>query len=219
MHRRSFAMPVITALEPQKKNQQRINVFLDGAYGFAVSMDAAVTLHQGQELGDAEIAALQAQDERERAYQSALRYLGSRPRSQAEVERHLGNKGFAAAGVAAAIQRLTEQQYLNDEEFARLLAGQSARVFGRAVRRWAMNCASGGWSKETIAAALTDLDETAAAWAAVAPKLARWQSLPQSDLEPQGRGLSCPPRFRLRRDPHGQPALAMDGQLQDEGDE
>jgi regulatory protein len=176
-------MPVITALEPQKKNQQRINVFLDGAYGFAVSMDAAATLHQGQELGDPEIAALQAQDDRERAYQSALRYLGPRPRSQAEVERHLGNKGFAAPSVAAAIQRLTEQQYLNDEEFARYWLDNRTRFRPRSGAMVSYELRQRGVERETIAAALTELDEPAAAWAAVAPKLGRWQNLPQSDLE------------------------------------
>ncbi len=156
-----------------------------------------LTLHQGQELDDAEIAALQAQDERERAYQAALRYLGSRPRSQAEVERHLGNKGFAAAGVAAAIQRLTEQQYLNDEEFARYWLDNRTRFRPRSGAMVSYELRQRGVERETIAAALTELDEPAAAWAAVAPKLGRWQGLPQSDLELQDRGLSCPPRFRL----------------------
>ena len=220
-------MPVITALQLQTKNQQRVNVFIDGIYGFAVSIDAAATLHQGQALAATEIAALEAQDELERAYQSALRYLGARPRSQAEVKRHLDNKAFDAACVEAVLQRLTAQQYLNDQEFAAYWLDNRNRFRPRSAAAVGYELRQRGVDKDTITAALADLDESAAAWAAVAPKVARWRELTQSDLDRKvatflarrGFGYDVIRTVSRRAWTELRTELEPESELQNEGDE
>ncbi len=49
----------------------------------------------------------------------ALRFLGYRPRSAAEVQNHLVSRGYSAAAVAGTLERLHSLSYLNDENFAR----------------------------------------------------------------------------------------------------
>ena len=49
----------------------------------------------------------------------ALRFLGYRPRSTAEVHNHLISRGYSAAAVAGTLERLHSLSYLNDEKFAR----------------------------------------------------------------------------------------------------
>ena len=43
-------MSTITRLQIQKNNKERVNVFLDDEYAFAVALDIAVELRKGQEL-------------------------------------------------------------------------------------------------------------------------------------------------------------------------
>jgi hypothetical protein len=65
----------ITALKIQKRSKERVNLFLDGAYAFSLSLSAAATLKQGQYLSDADIEQLNDQYERYKAYQHALRFF------------------------------------------------------------------------------------------------------------------------------------------------
>jgi regulatory protein len=53
------------------------------------------------------------------ALECALRFLGYRPRCAAEVHNHLVSRGYSAAAVAGAIEKLHSLSYLNDENFAR----------------------------------------------------------------------------------------------------
>lgn len=67
--------------------------------------------------------------------QSALRYLGYRPRSEAEVRRLLQQRGYLPAAADAAIRRLFSLNYLNDEDFARNWARSRVQDNGYGPRR------------------------------------------------------------------------------------
>ncbi len=48
----------ITAIEPQQKNPQRVNIYLDGEFAFGLAAVVAAWLKVGQELGEEKIASL-----------------------------------------------------------------------------------------------------------------------------------------------------------------
>ena len=79
----------ITALQAQKRNPQRVNVYLDGEFAFGLSRITAAWLQIGQVLSEEKIVELQAADEIEVAYQKALHYLSFRTRSEDEVRKNL----------------------------------------------------------------------------------------------------------------------------------
>ena len=58
----------ITRLEIQKKNKERVNVFVDDSFALAVTLNVALALKKDQFLSDSEIAQLKHQDERYKAY-------------------------------------------------------------------------------------------------------------------------------------------------------
>jgi len=60
------------------------------------------------------------------AFDSALRILGLRDHSEAELRRKLKEKGYED-GVEEAVARLKELSYLDDERFARQFASSSVR--------------------------------------------------------------------------------------------
>ncbi len=110
---------VITLLQMQKRNKDRVNVFLDGEYALAVSLNTATTLKKGQRLSAAEVEELKQDGETDLAFQRALRYLGMRPRSSAEIVTYLKRKEYDEQIVEAVVRRLHEHHYLDDEAFAR----------------------------------------------------------------------------------------------------
>ncbi len=79
----------ITALSFQKRNPDRVSVFLDGKFAFGLAALDAATLRRGQELSDGEIVQLRALDLRSKAYDRAVSFLAVRPRSIWEVEQNL----------------------------------------------------------------------------------------------------------------------------------
>ena len=68
------------------------------------------------------------------AYDVAVRYLAMRPRSVAEIHRHLRGKRFDEAAIAKAIDRLRAQRYVDDEAFARFWLEQRERFRPRGDR-------------------------------------------------------------------------------------
>lgn len=177
------ASNVITALKIQKKNKERVNVFLDGEYAFAVSLTAALALKKGQQLTRSEISQLQHADQYSKAYDRALRYLGYRARSQQEVKRYLTEKEFDPKVVAATVERLLDQGYLDDLEFARSWLRDRARLRPRGARGLRYELRQKGVENDVIDQVLDGLDEEDAAWTAVQPKLARWLELDEQTFK------------------------------------
>lgn len=173
----------ITALKVQKNNPERVSVFLDGEYAFGVTLDAAARLHKGQQLSDAAIDELRTHDEVDKAYQAALHYLSSRPRSRAEVERQLAQKGHAPEAVEAALARLEHREYVDDDAFAAYWVENRSRFRPRSAAALRYELRQKGVDAETIKAATGELDEQAAAWTAVEARLDRWRGLTKPELE------------------------------------
>jgi len=109
----------ISALQVQKKNKDRVNVYIDGRFAFGLAAIEAARLRRDQQLSDEEIAALQDRDEAHKAHESALRYLDYRPRSIDEIRRHLKGKGFEPDVIDEVVERLADVGLLDDRVFAR----------------------------------------------------------------------------------------------------
>lgn len=169
----------ITALSVQKRNKERVNVFLDGEYAFSLSLNAALGLKRGQELSQTDIEQLASDDDVLRAYHHALRLLGSRPRSRLEIECYLRQKGYETEAIEGAMIRLVSNRYVDDEAFARSWLNHRERLQPRGVRGLSHELQQKGVEREIIEEVLTELDEEASAWAAVEGKMHRWRRLDQ----------------------------------------
>ncbi|MFN3334448.1 MAG: RecX family transcriptional regulator, partial [Caldilinea sp.] len=174
---------VITALKVQKNNPERVSVFIDNAFAFGVTLDVATRLHKGQQLNDAEIADLRTNDEIDKAYQAALHFLAARPRSRAEVARRLTEKGHAAEAIEAVLERLEARSYVDDAAFAAFWVENRSRFRPRSAAAIAYELRQKGVEGEAIRAALTEIDEERAAWAAIERQLDRWRALTKAEFE------------------------------------
>ncbi len=175
-------MATITALTAQKRNADRVNVYLDGEFAFGLALTAAQGLVVGQELSAQDVAALQAQDDVERARDSALRLITYRPRSTAEVRRHLRSKQFDDAVIDQAIERLARVDLLNDAAFAAYWIEQRETFKPRSQLALRQELQEKGLSREIIDQALEMVDETDAARRAAEKQAYRWAALPEDEF-------------------------------------
>lgn len=112
-------MPKITALKVQRKNKERVNVYLDGEFAFGLTRIVAGWLQIGQVIDEKKIESLKAEDEREMAYIRALNYLSYRPRSTKEIEQNLRKYKVPETLIPEVIERLKHNNFVNDDDFAK----------------------------------------------------------------------------------------------------
>lgn len=186
----------ITGLRYQRRTDERVNVYLDGQFAFALPAIDAARLKVGQHLTDAEIALLQATDAAAKAYDKAVRYLSYRPRSTAEVRRVLEEADFAPEAIETALGRLTDQGYLDDAAFAAYWVENRQRFRPKGEQALRQELRRAGVDKETIDQSLDGLDTSAAAYAAAQPRASRLAALAAEDPAAFKRKLS---EFLLRR--------------------
>ena len=174
----------ITALRFQKHTPDRVNVYLDDLFAFGLPAVAAARLRPGQFLSDDAIARLQDVDAEAKAYDRAVRFLAVRPRSQAEVQRHLVQAEVGEAVVEAVLARLAIDGYLNDAEFARYWVENREQFRPKGAQALRSELRGKGLEREVVESAVAGLDEAAAAYKSAQPRAARLAVLAQSD--PQG---------------------------------
>ena len=172
-------MGTITAITEQKRNNDRVNIFIDGEYAFSLAAITAAKLSIGQSLNAADITRLEDEDSVEKAKQSAFRYLSYRPRSEAETRQNLRDKGFSEEAVEEVIARLTELDLLNDQTFARFWIEQRETFKPRSQRALRQELYQKGVSREIIEEVVADVDELAAARQAAEKKARTWIQLPK----------------------------------------
>jgi regulatory protein len=167
----------ITALEIQKRDKERVNVYLDGEFAFGLTLIEAARLRRGQTLSDSEIATLKAQDEIERAVEQAVRFLSYRPRSTSEIRQNLQQKGFAPPAIDTAINRLESLGYVDDLAFARYWVANRDEFRPKGPLALRQELRQKGVSNAAIEQALSEVDFADAAYRAAQQRAARWQRL------------------------------------------
>ena len=152
----------ITAIEPQQKNPQRVNIYLDGKFTFGLTTIVAAWLKLGQELGEEKIASLKAEDEREVTYLKALHFLSYRPRSSAEVRQNLLKRAISESLIDETVSRLQNAGLINDEAFARAWVENRNTFRPRGKPALRMELRRKGLSDEIVQAVLdTQVNEQA----------------------------------------------------------
>ncbi len=149
-----FMQRKITGLKVQKRNPNRVNVYLDGEFAFGLARIVAAWLQVGQILEDEKIAALQTQDEHEVAYQAAMRILDRRPHTAEEIRRKLQPKGYQPETVDAVLERLRQAGLVSDGQFARAWIENRSAFRPRSHRALALELRQKGVADEDIQTAL-----------------------------------------------------------------
>ena len=113
-------MSKITKLTVGRSREKRLNVFLDGKFTFSLLAEVAIKegLQVGQELSANQVEVLTGSNHFHRCLNAAIRYLGYRPRSEAEVRQRLQRHGFNGDCTEKVLAQLKEQGLVDDTAFA-----------------------------------------------------------------------------------------------------
>jgi regulatory protein len=168
----------VTDLKVQKRNPNRVNVYLDGEFAFGLARIVAAWLQVGQLIDDEKINSLQIKDAQEKAFQGALHFLSFRPRSEAEVRRRLNEQGFGEEEIQSAVERLKAGGLLGDNEFAKTWVDNRSTFRPRSRKLLKLELRQKGVAEEAIDSALAETaNEEDLAYQAGMRRARRWESL------------------------------------------
>jgi regulatory protein len=159
-------MKKITAIQVQKNNPNRVNLYLDGEFAFGLARIVAAWLQVGQILDEGKIAELQAEDSRERAMQQALLFLSYRARSENEIRKNLSKHEIPEAVIEETLERLRREGFADDKKFASAWVENRSTFRPRGRRALALELRQKGIDDHTIESALEGIDDEALAYEA-----------------------------------------------------
>lgn len=117
---RPFEPGTITRLVAQKKNPERVSVFVDGVFAFGVYRDLVLEfgLRKGRAITAEEAESILKADALLVARSRALKYLAHKPRTRHEVRQKLVRSGLEAESVERVLDRIATLGYLDDTAYA-----------------------------------------------------------------------------------------------------
>lgn len=173
----------ITAIEPQKKNPERVNIYLDGEFAIGVNGILAAWFKVGQTLSEAKLNELLLADGIESAYQKALHFISYRSRSIAEVRKNLAAHEVPEDLIDETIQRLKDNSILNDLNFAREWVTNRKELRPRSRLALRMELRQKGIAEDVIQLVLDEIvDDDALALMAAKKYSHRLEGLDLSDF-------------------------------------
>ncbi len=188
----------ITALKFQKKNPNRVNVFINDIFGFGVHKSLAAELHVGQVLSPEQIQDLELRDEEEQAYQRALGYISRRPHAEREIRDKLTRKRVPSEICERVIDRLRSASLVDDAAFAEAWVENRRLYRPRSARALRHELKQKGVGSAAIEVALRDFDDEEAAWQAGRKAVRRYQSLPEDTAVKRMQGYLARRGFSYR---------------------
>ena len=149
----------ITALKVQKRNPNRVNVYIDGQFVFGLSKIVAGWLQIGQELDEEKINSLKEKDAEQVFYQKTLNLLNYRSRTEKEITEKLKSYGCEKSQISTIIERLKLNGLLDDKSFANNWAENRSSLRPRSHRLLSYELRQKGIQEDHIQEALINLED------------------------------------------------------------
>ena len=121
---------LVTAITQQKKDETKYNVFIDGAYAFALPMQDILyfKLKEGKEVSEETVEYIQNSLIYIKAQDTALHYIGYKMRTVQEIRRKLSEKEFSEEIIEKVVAFLEKYGYADDREYCRKYIREKLRM-------------------------------------------------------------------------------------------
>lgn len=143
----------ITDIKQAVRNENRVNIYVNGKYAFSLDISQVVELKVkvGRELTKEEFSELKQASEFGKMYQRALEWVLVRPRSRRELRDYLMRRLKKEIKLSETVMnRLVERGYVDDEKFARYYVENRFVKKGVSERRLRQELAQKGVAREII---------------------------------------------------------------------
>lgn len=122
----------ITKIEIQKKDKNRVNLFIDNEFYSGLSLESVIKNHlkEDQDISNHQLEFLKNESEFSVAYTKAGNILSKMQKTEKEVKDYLFKKGFEAQVVFGVVDKLKSLGYINDATYAKNFVKVKSRKCG-----------------------------------------------------------------------------------------
>jgi len=169
----------VTSITRQKGRKDRVSIFLNDKYGFALSLDVAhqFNIHKGQQLTTQEISIISEFELFHKAVNSSLRYVSYRPRSESEIRTRLRRQKYENDLIDKVLSKLKQQRVVDDIAFAEFWKDSREFFSPRSKRLIKLELRRKGVADEIAEKTTGDVDEQAGAYKAALKKAVSLKNL------------------------------------------
>ena len=152
-------MAIITKIEIQKRNKERVNLFLDGEYAFSISTELVYKegLKTKDEIDSDKLKIIADHESQIRCKNSALRIIEKSWKTEKEVRDKLILKGYEDNSINKSIEFLKEYNFINDSNYTKAFIRDKLKSQGSQKIKYTL--IQKGISKETIDEELSNLNK------------------------------------------------------------
>lgn len=113
-------MAIISAITAQQNNKERCNIFIDGEYKFALSLELVLKnrLKVGLEISEQRIEEMLLESEKSTALSKVAKYVSTALKTKKQIKDYLAKKGYCQQTIYYCIDKLKEYGYINDVNFS-----------------------------------------------------------------------------------------------------
>ena len=141
---------IITKVEIQKRNKDRVNIFIDDEFGFACNAELVYkyNLLKNKQIDFEYIKEVIDEDNYIKAKNKALRIIEKCIKTEWEIKDKLIKLGYSEDTVERVLEFLREYDFVNDKKYARMFIKQKITKEGKAKIK--LELLRKGVSKEII---------------------------------------------------------------------
>ncbi|MBD5632754.1 MAG: hypothetical protein HDP34_05940 [Clostridia bacterium] len=165
-------MSEITSIEPQVKDKERCNVYVDGRFYCGIKLEVAVKYHlkAGMQIEKSRLDEIQLETEKSQALDKAMTHLSATMKTKKQMRDFLYKKGYTEAVAGYVLERLEYYKFIDDNAYCRAYVNS---VKGKGKRAMEIDLIKRGAEKDAIEQALAAVEEDADEAAALLEKYMR----------------------------------------------
>lgn len=117
-------MGKITKIEVQKKNKDRVNIYIDDKYAFAAFVDVVINqgIKKGMELDADILQKIDFEEHRRKCKNAAIKIVERSAKTEKQVIDKLKEKEYSDDAIKYAVDFLNEYGFINDRLYAKSFA-------------------------------------------------------------------------------------------------
>ena len=151
-------MSEITSIEPQVKDKNRCNIYVDGKFYCGIKLEVAVRYHlkAGMHVEKSQLDEIQLETEKSQALDKAMTHLSATMKTTKQMRDFLSKKGYTEAVQNYALEKLEYYKFIDDYAYCRAYIES---VKGKGKRALEVDLIKRGADRKAIERALEAVEE------------------------------------------------------------
>ena len=176
-------MGKVTKIEVQKRNKERVNVYIDNVYAFSAYSELIYkeNLKVNSEVDEEKLLRIAQKENVSKCKETALRIIERSYKTEKEMQNKLIEKGYDSESVGIAINFLKEYNFINDNNYVKMYIKDRISTQGKQKIKYSL--IRKGISADIIEEFLEDIESEDEKSAAIELAKKKYKSISRTETD------------------------------------